>query len=53
MKLSLRITMVASSAVANLCLIPETGRERQKQEEKRRRVKVKALGKWQTHAIES
>lgn len=38
--------MVASSAVANLCLIPETGRERQKQEEKRRRVQVKALGKW-------
>lgn len=34
--------MVASSAVANLCLIPETG-ERQKREEK---SKVKAPGKW-------
>lgn len=57
MKLSPRITTVASSAVANLCLIPETGGEAAKgggrvlREEER--SKVKALGKWRTHAAES
>lgn len=58
MKLSPRITTVASSAVANLCLIPETGgrgRERRRlgAEREEERSKVKALGKWQTHAAES
>lgn len=62
MKLSPRITTVASSAVANLCLIPETGGERgggRRRVEGGRglieaeRSKVKALGKRRTHAAES
>lgn len=49
--------MVASSAVANLCLIPETAGEagggggRVLREDER--SKVKASGKWQKHASES
>lgn len=68
MKLSPRITTVASSAVANLCLIPETGGRRwgeegEEEEEgdggvgvctDRKRSKVKAPGKnGETHAAES
>lgn len=51
MKLSPRITTVASSAVANLCLIPETGGEGEGAD--RRGVKLKPFGKWRTHAAES
>lgn len=51
MKLSPRITTVASSAVANLCLIPETGGEEEGAD--RRGVKLKPFGKWRTHAAES
>lgn len=42
MKLSLRITTAASSAVANLCLIPETGGEEEGAD--RRGVKLKPPG---------
>lgn len=42
MKLSPRITTAASSAVANLCLIPETGGEEEGAE--RRGVELKPLG---------
>ena len=54
MKLSPRITTVASSAVANLCLIPETGGERgRRQGAERRGVKLKPLGNGERRQAES